>query len=121
MKHKWPLCTRSRLVVYNQCAGEERASYNGSIEASQASDVGSIPIARSITSDDSNGLTWLSRLNPAYKWSVLDRSWTVLGGVNPLDGTNYLDTVSAFIEGFSHVLAGEGVWERGRHLSPFPQ
>src|SRR5215472_18056487 len=26
---------------------EERASYNGSIEASQASDVGSIPIARS--------------------------------------------------------------------------
>ncbi len=25
----------------------ERASYNGSIEASQASDVGSIPIARS--------------------------------------------------------------------------
>ena len=27
----------------------ERASYNGSIEASQASDVGSIPIARSIT------------------------------------------------------------------------
>jgi|HubBroStandDraft_6_1064221.scaffolds.fasta_scaffold34003_3 hypothetical protein len=26
----------------------ERASYNGSIEASQASDVGSIPIARSI-------------------------------------------------------------------------
>jgi hypothetical protein len=27
--------------------GAERASYNGSIEASQASDVGSIPIARS--------------------------------------------------------------------------
>ena len=27
----------------------ERASYNGSIEASQASDVGSIPIARSMT------------------------------------------------------------------------
>jgi hypothetical protein len=31
---------------YNQ--KNERASYNGSIEASQASDVGSIPIARSM-------------------------------------------------------------------------
>ena len=41
-------CTGSRLVVYNQqTRGTERASYNGSIEASQASDVGSIPIARS--------------------------------------------------------------------------
>ena len=38
--------------------------------------MGSIPIARSITSDDSNGLTWPSRLNPAQKWSGLDRSWT---------------------------------------------
>jgi hypothetical protein len=28
-------------------SNRERASYNGSIEASQASDVGSIPIARS--------------------------------------------------------------------------
>src|SRR5260370_33560338 len=42
-------------------------------------------------------------------------------GVNPLDGTNYLDTVSAFIEGFLHLLAGEGAWGRGRNLSPFPQ
>jgi len=42
-------------------------------------------------------------------------------GVNPLDGTNYLDTVSAFIKAFLHLLAGEGVWGRGRHLSPFPQ
>ena len=42
-------------------------------------------------------------------------------GVNPLDGTNYLDTVSAFIEEFLHLLAGEGVWGRGRHLSPLPQ
>jgi hypothetical protein len=41
-------------------------------------------------------------------------------GVNPFVGTNYLDTVSAFIEGFLHLLAGEGVWGRGRHLSPFP-
>ena len=35
----------------------------------------------------------------------LDRSWTEMTGVNPLDGTNYLDTVSAFIEGFLHLLA----------------
>jgi hypothetical protein len=26
----------------------------------------------------------------------LDRSWTEMTGVNPLDGTNYLDTASAF-------------------------
>jgi hypothetical protein len=32
--------------------GSERASYNGSIEASQASDMGSIPIARSINPVD---------------------------------------------------------------------
>ena len=55
------------------------------------------------------------------KGQVLDPSWTLEFGVNPLDGTNYLDTVSAFIEGFLHLLAGEGVWGRGRHLSPFPQ
>jgi hypothetical protein len=42
-------------------------------------------------------------------------------GVNPLDGTNYLDTASAFLKAFLHLLAGEGVWGRGRHLSPFPQ
>ena len=34
----------------------------------------------------------------------LDRSWTEMGGVNPLGGTNYLDTVSAFIEAFLHLL-----------------
>ena len=34
------------LVIMNGYL-EERASYNGNIEASQASDVGSIPIARS--------------------------------------------------------------------------
>jgi hypothetical protein len=37
--------TAPRLWVELNAA--ERASYNGSIEASQASDVGSIPIARS--------------------------------------------------------------------------
>ena len=40
--------------------------------------------------------------------------------MNPLDGTNYLDTVSTFIRGFLHLLAGEAVWGRGRHLSSFP-
>ena len=28
----------------------------------------------------------------------LDRSWTEMTGVNPLDGTNYLDTVSVFTQ-----------------------
>ena len=53
--------TDSGLVVYNlESQTAERASYNGSIEASQASDVGSIPIARSINLDDSIALTRLS-------------------------------------------------------------
>jgi hypothetical protein len=39
--------SRDRLIRYNRGSWNERASYNGSIEASQASDVGSIPIARS--------------------------------------------------------------------------
>jgi len=47
--------------------------------------------------------------------------WAQNPGVNPLDGTNYLGTVSAFLKGFLHLLAGEGAWGRGRHLSPFPQ
>jgi hypothetical protein len=50
-----------RVIRYNRGSWNERASYNGSIEASQASDVGSIPIARSITLDDSIALTRLSR------------------------------------------------------------
>jgi hypothetical protein len=45
------------IPEYNQ--KDERASYNGSIEASQASDVGSIPIARSIKPVDAVGLTGL--------------------------------------------------------------
>jgi DNA-binding NarL/FixJ family response regulator len=40
-----PVLRRQSL---SRIRGIERASYNGSIEASQASDVGSIPIARSI-------------------------------------------------------------------------
>jgi hypothetical protein len=47
--------SRSDRVMYNQEVAIERASYNGSIEASQASDVGSIPIARSITHEVQTG------------------------------------------------------------------
>src|SRR5712664_1134331 len=39
----------------------------------------------------------------------------------PQDGTVFLDTASAFVRAFLHLLAGEGVWGRGRHLSPRPQ
>jgi hypothetical protein len=38
--------------------------------------------------------------------------------VNPLDGTVFLDTASAFVTASLHLLAGEGVWGRGRYLSP---
>ena len=54
-----------RVIRYNRGSWNERASYNGSIEASQASDVGSIPIARSITHDVSIALTRLTWLNSA--------------------------------------------------------
>jgi hypothetical protein len=83
--------------------------------------LGSIPIARSINPDDSVALTLLNLPNETMKLDILVPGWSQLNGVNPLDGTNYLDTVFAFIEGFLHLLAGEGVWGRGRHLSPFPQ
>src|SRR5712664_708568 len=55
---------------------------NGLVD-SQTSDVGSIPIARSITHDDSIGLTHLKLLNLAKKWPVLDPKWTPVNGVNP--------------------------------------
>jgi hypothetical protein len=45
--------------------------------ASQASDVGSIPIARSRSLDDSIALTRLSRCKHPTKWSVLDACWTL--------------------------------------------
>jgi hypothetical protein len=57
---RWAFHRAARLGIIAD-GGNERASYNGSIEASQASDVGSIPIARSITLDDSIALTRLSR------------------------------------------------------------
>jgi hypothetical protein len=44
IKPKGRVYTRAHAMSYNR---HKRASYNGSIEASQASDVGSIPIARS--------------------------------------------------------------------------
>ncbi len=44
--------------------------------ASQVSDVGSIPMARSITHHDSIGLTHLKLLHLAKKWPVLDPNWT---------------------------------------------
>ena len=69
--------------MYNQQLERERASYNGSIEASQASDVGSIPIARSITHDDSIGLTHLNYLNLAEKWPFLDPKWTPVESIGP--------------------------------------
>jgi aspartate/methionine/tyrosine aminotransferase len=42
-------------------------------------------------------------------------------GVNPFRGTNFWRTASVFVRVFLHLLAGEGVWGRGRHLSPRPQ
>src|ERR1700675_4627402 len=57
----------------------------------------------------------------SQKGQVLDPCWTLERGVNPLDGTNYLGTASAFLRAFLHLLAGEGVWGRGRRWSPLPQ
>ena len=57
------LYSRRISRVYLASKRNTRASYNGSIEASQASDVGSIPIARSRTHDDSIVLTRLTYLN----------------------------------------------------------
>ncbi len=45
--------------------------------------MGSIPIARSITHDDSIGLTHLGLLNLAKKWPVLDPNWTPAGSIGP--------------------------------------
>ena len=44
-------------------------------------------------------LVSLTEEHTVYLALELDRRWTEMTGVNPLDGTNYLDTVSAFIEG----------------------
>jgi hypothetical protein len=47
------------------------------VHSSQTSDVGSIPIARSINPDDSVDLARLSSLNWTRTWPVLDGVWTV--------------------------------------------
>src|SRR5205814_1596384 len=52
-------------------------------DLAQCSDVGSIPIARSITHDDSIGLAHLNCLNLAEKWPFLDPSWTPAGSIGP--------------------------------------
>src|SRR5215469_4786472 len=41
--------------------------------------------------------------------------------VNPFGGTNFQSTASVFVRVLLHLLVGEGVWGRGRHLSPRPQ
>ena len=69
------------------------------------------PMFRRYTAQNSKCRCWcrLQRERAIYLTFELDRRWTEMVGVNPLDGTNYLDTVSAFIEGFLRLLAGEGV------------
>jgi len=57
--------------------------YGGGGEVSRVSDVGSIPIARSITHDDSIGLTHLNYLNLAKKWPFLDLKWTTAEAIGP--------------------------------------
>ncbi len=51
--------------------------------ASQTSDVGSIPIARSIIPDDSIAFTRTSCWKPALKWPVLDRRWPEAVPIGP--------------------------------------
>jgi hypothetical protein len=59
----------------------ETGAYVAVSDSSQASDVGSIPIARSINPDDSVALTRLSSLNWTKNRLVLDGSWTVLDSI----------------------------------------
>ncbi len=59
--------------------GRSDASRNYNLErfqCTQASDMGSIPIARSITHDDSIVLTPLNQLNTATKFGVLVPCWS---------------------------------------------
>src|SRR5260370_23259400 len=63
-------------------ANVSRANYSEhQFLASQSSDVGSIPIARSINPDDSVDLTRLSSLNSIKPRPVLDGGWTVLDSI----------------------------------------
>jgi hypothetical protein len=49
-------------------------------------------------------LVSLTEERAIYLALELDRSWTEMPGVNPLDGTNYLDTASAFLTTFPYLL-----------------
>src|SRR5260370_17215228 len=42
-------------------------------------------------------------------------------GLNPCCETKNRAHLAAFIQPCLYLLAGEGVWGRGRHLSPLPQ
>jgi len=52
-----------------------------------------------------------------YSALKLDGSWTEPNEVNPYDGTNSLDTVSAFIKAFSYLVAEKGSVE-GDDVAP---
>jgi hypothetical protein len=53
--------------------------------------------------------------------SQLFPSCTILVGVNPSVETNSLGTLAVFIQPSFYLLAGDGVWGRGRRLSPLPR
>jgi hypothetical protein len=77
--------TSARSVCVVGC-GLRKGCYVGSKQLrkiSQVSDLDSIPIARSITHDDSIGLAHLNCLNLAEKWPSLDPQWTPVDRVNP--------------------------------------
>jgi len=70
LENRWleTLSPLSPVFDLRHAVGQGNAAYY----ASQASDVGSIPIARSIKPDGSIGFTLLTYQNPTRKWTVLD-------------------------------------------------
>src|SRR5205807_4348972 len=56
------------IEAANLLSAASSSVYGILLQASQASDVGSIPIARSINHDDSTVLTSLTYQNPPGKW-----------------------------------------------------
>jgi hypothetical protein len=67
--------------IANSKPRENRAGVVQRRTASQASDMGSIPIARSITPDDSTALTRLGAWKSPKRLQVLDGGWTVLDSI----------------------------------------
>ena len=78
--------------------------------------MGSIPIARSITHDDSIGLAHLNCRNLAEKWPFLDPKWTPVesigpwcfaektgqsGGLTNLTGPSFAPSIPNVFAGFS--------------------